>query len=62
MACSNNANTTTTNNEAYVSLQTHIFTFVLIQQPRYPRKALQFFAYIPGVFWTIQQSTGTFKD
>ena len=28
-----------------------------IQQLRYPGEALQFFAYIPGAIWTVQQLT-----
>ena len=42
----------------------HIFTFILIQRLRYPRGALQFFSYIPGDIWTIQDLTValTFKD
>ena len=31
------------------------------QQIRYPREALQFFAYIPGATWTIQHLTSAFK-
>ena len=32
-----------------VSLQTHIYIYTT-QRLRYPREALQFFAYIPGAF------------
>ena len=34
-------------------------SFILTQQQRYPREALQFFAYTLGTIWTIQHSTVT---
>ena len=37
-----------------------ITTFMLYSN--YPIEALQFFAYIPGTIWTIQQLTVKFKD
>ena len=37
---------------------THIYIYTL-QQPQYPREAFQFFADIPGAFWTIQHLTDT---
>ena len=42
---------------------TYIYIYT-IHQLRYPRKALQFFAYIPGASWNIQHLTNTmtFKD
>ena len=44
---------------------TNTFTFIYtLQELRFPREALQFFVYIPGVIWTIQHFTDilAFKD
>ena len=37
----------------YFMSNTHIYIYTL-QGLQYPRETLQFFAYIPGIFWTIQ--------
>ena len=44
---------------AYTSIQTHIYLHLYSQRLQYPREALQFFAYIPGAFWTKQHLTVT---
>ena len=43
---------------ACTSSQTYIYIYT-IQQLRYPREALQFFAYIPGAVWPRQHLTDT---